>query len=274
MLHSADPADGCVLLVSIDHATGDVGACVMLMRAWSAAYRDGSGAAGPCPAGPVAPMKAPVVRQNPEAGTVTRRFHFRGPDFANLKTFIAPDLTTNDVLLAVCVCALGPYHAPDAPGGHARLSLMADVRGRGLPQDFMGNAAVPMSVYVPWDAVRSFDLAAIARAVHEGVGRAVQTVPARYRAEPGAPVADSEPLLVWNSWARARGLLEADFGLGLRQWEWLNSFLLDEVACFLVIPEMAEGGLCLHATLPENQMAYLVRVWEGMIDFHAPSEAA
>ena len=272
VLHTARPADGAVLLVTIDHVTGDAASCELLMQAWSASYKAHSGAAHYVL--PEAPLKANLVHRCAQPAHVLRRFYFRAPDFAPLKAYIADGasgFTTNDVLMAVCLCALAPFRARDTAS--ARLSLMANARGRGLPVDFMGNGAVPMDVYVPWDLLLSFDLASVVRAVRAGMTEALKALPALCAAPPQDPP-PQEPILVWNSWARVRGLVEADFGLGLRQWEWMNSFQLEDPACFLVVPEIAPGGLCLHASLPVHEMAYLVTVWDSMLNFQVPSGPA
>ena len=44
LLHTPDPGDGCVLLLTVDHMLGDAGTCAALAKALSAHYRELSGA--------------------------------------------------------------------------------------------------------------------------------------------------------------------------------------------------------------------------------------
>ena len=209
------------------------------------------------------------------SAVISRRFHFRAADLAPVRACVAdgaPDVTLNDVLMAICACALAPFRAPELCGNAVRLALMADGRGRGLPVDFVGNAAVPLHVYVDWDTLRSHDLGAVARAIRRSVAEGLLTLPAACAADPVDPPAQ-KPLLTWTSWARARGLLEADFGMGLRRFEWMNSYSIGAGDCFSVIPVTDTGGLCLLARLPETEMDHLGTVWDSMIHFQGPAAA-
>ena len=54
----------------------------------------------------------------------------------------------------------------------------------------------------------------------------------------------------------------------LQQFEWLNTHLMDEMGCFLVIPVTDNQGMCLHAVLPPKEMDYLENVYNSMINFN------
>eukprot|EP00667_Euglena_gracilis_P019689 EG_transcript_21153 len=172
LLHAADPAAGCVLVVAVDHAMADAGTCALLLSTWSRLHRALFGARSPREVMDWLPEDF----QRPEQQLLVRRFHFRRQRLAALKDVIntaigdqSQAVTSNDVLLAACARAAAT--APDAR--HLRgatqpalLMVVVDPRGRGLPQYFMGNGARPIAVEVEWAALLSHDLSTAALAVH------------------------------------------------------------------------------------------------------------
>ena len=127
-----------------------------------------------------------------------------------IRTLTLLQVTTNDILMAICACAVAPFRTHDLRWSTARISLMVDARGRGRPLDFFGNAAVPMDVHVAWDTLLSFDLSQVAREIHASMSHHMNDVAATCTMDPGPPP-EQPSILMWNSWARAVGLLEVWF---------------------------------------------------------------
>jgi len=279
LLHTKWQSDGCVLLVSFDHAQGppcrhvtvlpralvDAATCAMFMERWN----DRHTAAFGVHRAPNAPrMALPEDSGHLKGDLTVRRFHFHTSRFEGLKAAINKDLpsadpanqvTTNDLILAMCACAVAARATQRGP--LARIAMMADPRGRGQPVDFAGNAAEPISFYVPWTVLMSHDLGAVSRAVRHGVAAGVETLRTACHLEPSLGSYE-HPLLQWNSWARAKGMVAANFGHTLQRFEWVNLRRLEESHIFIVVPVTADGGLALQVALPHNDMAYFRQIWD------------
>eukprot|EP00667_Euglena_gracilis_P009097 EG_transcript_9227 len=262
-LHSAEQSAGCTLLVSIDHVLADATTCSFFLYDWSVMH---------CNMFPATHRAVEMVTAgNTEyaLGDLTvRRFNFHPKMFSSLKALINADappdaqVSVNDILVSMCACAVASRATK--PGKVARLAMMADPRGRGMDPNFMGNAAMPINIFVEWALLSSHDLSSVARSVRRSINAALEGMRETCLLEPNNNVTQ-EALLQWNSWARARNLVEADFGHALKKFEWLNLRILKESHIFIVVPVTVDGGLALQVALPHAMMAYLVTIWNTFV---------
>jgi hypothetical protein len=151
-------------------------------------------------------------------------------------------LSSNDILMAQCACALAPHRRPATPTAEsatARISMLVDCRGRGWDAGRFGNGVVDMSFTLPWDILLAGDAAAAAALTSASVRAALRAL----RDDPTTfydsmrKGAATPKLFVWNSWARAgRGLRSAAFAdpAGPRRVEWLNALGLSDPSVVLV----------------------------------------
>jgi hypothetical protein len=267
LAHTANKADGCMLMVSIDHVLADATTCSFFMADWSQQHKAMFGA-GRRPLDMALPPDYTTV----DGDVTIKRFYFSTHSFASLKAAInkhgPPDcqVTVNDILLAMCAVAVA-YKA-QRTGTHARVAVMVDPRGRGVDPNFMGNAAMPMNVFVPWAVLTAHDLPTVVRAVRRSVVEGLAHVQATATLDP-SNYQTEEALLQWNSWARCRGLVDANFGEPLRKFEWVNLQNLKELKVFIVVPVTANGGLALQVALPHDLMAYLSDIWRTFTSLQA-----
>jgi len=259
LLHTPNPNDGCTLLVTLDHAVADATSIAFFVTSWSKMHTKMFGGS------PAPKMPLPQDLDLPShEGLVIRRIYFQSQRLTQLKNIINDQkrsphqVTVNDILMAMCASALAAHTAPRGP--KARVSMMADPRGRVIAAGFVGNGAMPMDLYVDQAAIRSNDLAAVAITLRHAVLEALETLKAsHFNVNPAPPT--EEALMEWNSWARAQNLLDANFGTGIRNFEWVNLRLLTINRLFIVYPTTNAGGLGLQVALPPNEMAYLLQIW-------------
>jgi len=321
LLHTADPLDGCVVLVTFDHGLADAATCGYLMATWSTLHT----AMPPDPDVTENSAPAPSLHPTPQPGDFeiecedpslrVRRLHFSPTQLASLRDSIGEQsdsrVTTNDILMAICVCAVARY--ADRTAEDATVSMMVDARGRGLPLELLGNGARAVNLPIAWAVALSRDLAAVAVALRRGLDDALKGLPARCAAaklattevlgpdpvsggaeakviaegphdnavapEPGPPAASlpsgplegddfsaagtgSTALFYFNSWARLRSLVDADFGAGLTHVEWVPLRTIQRRRSFIVVPSTPDGGLALQACLPAVEMDYFCQLWD------------
>eukprot|EP00668_Euglena_longa_P030690 GGOE01038379.1.p1 GENE.GGOE01038379.1~~GGOE01038379.1.p1 ORF type:complete len:410 (-),score=85.77 GGOE01038379.1:299-1528(-) len=266
LLHSIDSAAGCVLLVAVDHAVADATTCAILLSTWSRLHRVLFGSCTPCELA----ARLPDDFQQQEQLLLVRRFHFPHQRLAALKTALnaaidglSPPVTGNDVLLAVCACAAAT--APDSrhitrTTPQALIVMVADPRGRGLPEYFMGNAARPIPVRVDWAPLTSGDLEVAAMAVHRAIRESLAALQSADLHE--APAVAEKPFLQWNSWLRVPGLLEVDFESTLCEFDWVSVRTLRHSHQFVAFPVTTAGGCALQVALPAASMAHFIMEWD------------
>jgi hypothetical protein len=248
LLRCEDESQGCVLISGFEHALGDAASYALFVKAWSdkyehlnnrlrkiqpvprtiphGAYHD-SAMDIPCPAGSLMP----------------RRYILTPAALASFKAQLGSTgstLSSNDILMAQCACALAPHRRPLAPhGAEARVSMLIDRRGRGWDADRFGNGVVHTSFALPWDLLLAGAVAAAAALASARVRAALcalQDDPEAFHASTRRAAA-APKLFVWNSWARAgRVLRGAAFGdpAGPRRVEWLNALALSDPSVVLV----------------------------------------
>uniref|UniRef100_A0A7S1NTY1 Uncharacterized protein n=1 Tax=Eutreptiella gymnastica TaxID=73025 RepID=A0A7S1NTY1_9EUGL len=215
-----------------------------------------------------------VIQGCPSDGMQTCQFTFNVHRIASLKHSLnaplngsppgCPPATANDVLMAIAACSLVPFETAQ-PLAHptARLSVMADPRGRGLPADYFGNAAHAISLYVDWQVLQSRDLGLVVRTLRMQMDQALEALYVTCKTDP-QPAPEQPALLYWNSWGRAQGMLGADFGAGLRRFEWLNLLRLECERVYIVVP-VDKDNFMLQVTLPRVQMEHLALVWQAFL---------
>eukprot|EP00667_Euglena_gracilis_P004767 EG_transcript_4793 len=259
-LQTGSQADGCSLLVTVDHVVADATSVAFFVTAWSKMHARMFGSVKPTEMSLPRDFELPVE----EPGLVNRRIYFQSQRLSPLKKLIneqthsAHAVTTNDILMAICAVAVAAHTVPVTP--KARISMMVDPRGRMIPAGYIGNGAMPMDLYLDWGILRQHDLAAVTTALRRAVVEGVEQLKTMsFEASPPPPM--QEALLEWNSWARAQNLLEANFGTNIRTFEWVNLRLLNIKRLFIIYPTTNAGGLALQVALPVQEMAYLMQIW-------------
>ena len=258
LLRCEDESHGCVLMTGFEHALGDAASYALFLKAWSQKYEnlnDRLRSVQPVPQ--TIPhgtyQDSAVDIACPASGLMPRRYILTAAALASFKAQLgssSSDLTSNDILMAQCACALAPHRRPppaapgEAPaavggGAEARISMLVDCRGRGWDAGRFGNGVVDMSFTLPWDLLLAGDAAAAAALASVRVRTALRAL----RHDPAAfhdsmrHGAGTPKLFVWNSWARAgRDLRSATFGdpAGPRSIEWLNALGLSDPTVVLV----------------------------------------
>eukprot|EP00668_Euglena_longa_P030064 GGOE01037470.1.p1 GENE.GGOE01037470.1~~GGOE01037470.1.p1 ORF type:complete len:428 (-),score=84.15 GGOE01037470.1:109-1392(-) len=287
LLHTCDPSDGCTLLVTLDHALADAFTCALVMETWSRLHQEMTAAAAVAALRehPPLPVTLPTdfEIECEEESLVVRRLFFHPSQFASLKAKVNAsantDVTTNDMVMAICVCAVARFAERTAV--EPFVSTMADARGRGLPSGMVGNGARALRLPLTWEVAMSQDLSAVASALRAGTVAGLDGLLSRCQSdEQSAPLVstlqetgavgrwpqvnpiDSDALLYFNSWARQRRLVEADFGARLAHFEWVTLFSLQRRRSFVVVPVHKSGVLALQACLPRLELEYLCQLWD------------
>jgi len=172
MLVSDVLSAGCVLIVGFQHSLGDAASYSMFLLTWSNMYTANlrthrcklSATSFPTVELQLPPM---VPQQN---SAIRRLFTFSAEGADSLKMRVPAGCTTNDALMAQVACVLGHirFGADAAMGmaaeqaGAARIAIMADRRGRGLPIDTWGNHAVDLQIDISCQLLGRGDVAAVA----------------------------------------------------------------------------------------------------------------
>ena len=168
MLVSDDLSAGCVLIVGFQHVLGDAACYSMFLRTWSEMYEANLHAhLGKLPAltFPTVEFQLPMARRQSRA--LRRFFSFSAEGISSLKSSVPDGCTTNDLLMAQAACAFAPARLAAMgqtaeQAGAARIVIMADRRGRGLPIDTWGNHAVDLQIDISCQLLGRGDVAAVA----------------------------------------------------------------------------------------------------------------
>lgn len=169
MLVSDVLSAGCVLIVGFQHSLGDAASYSMFLLTWSNMYAANlrahrcklSAASFPT----VKLQLPPMVPQ--QSRTVRRFFTFSAEGADSLKRASQAGCTTNDALMAQVACVLGHIRfaamgMAAEQAGAARIAIMADRRGRGLPINTWGNHAVDLQIDISFQLLARGDVAAVA----------------------------------------------------------------------------------------------------------------
>ena len=290
LLRCADPSHGSVLIAGFEHALGDAASYALFLAAWSNEYERLAHCTTlfrSIPQGfPGGMFKAdaaavPAVPGPTDLGVRMRRFILSPAMLAAFRSQLGASgagLTTNDILLAQCACALAPHRQPgaaapagdarpgDAPAGDARIGLLVDRRGRSWEVGRFGNGVLSTSFALPWALLLAGDTAAVAASTATEVRAALHLLfhdpaaaaaAAAERRRLGAP----PPIFVWNSWARAgRTLRRAGFGCpgGPARFEWLNALESRDPTTVLVTGVAMPPALPQAPSAPGEALAVLV----------------
>ena len=169
MLVSDDLSAGCVLIVGFQHVLGDAACYSMFLRTWSEMYEANLHAnLGKLPALTLPPVEFQLPMARRQSRALRRFFSFSAKGISSLKSSVPDGCTTNDILIAQAACAFAPTRLAAMgqtaeQAGAARIVIMADRRGRGLPIDIWGNHVVDLSIEISFQLLASGDVAAVTR---------------------------------------------------------------------------------------------------------------
>ncbi len=258
-----EASKGCAVVSCFHHVLGDATCYSVFMRKWSEFYHQLDNQKGitrtpanELPTGvyqkrETRPKQVAAIPPNPNISA--RRYLFTPKFLASLKKELGsnPDrLTTNDLLLAQCMCALGPLRR-HALGGAASpaayVALLADHRGRGLDEDSWGNATVDLSLFIPWGLLESGDAPSVARELRRQIKSEFDLLGSDLNAFNARRMdsAKKPRLFCWNSWVKAgKTIVGCDFGVGsaMQEFEWLNLLHHTDIDTVLCVPVVSPQG--------------------------------
>uniref|UniRef100_A0A7S1IMB4 Condensation domain-containing protein n=1 Tax=Eutreptiella gymnastica TaxID=73025 RepID=A0A7S1IMB4_9EUGL len=267
LLTTGRPSDGCVLVCVFDHTLGDAATFGIFMKAWSDAY-----SAVPFPHDwidlPSGVSRITPVPKTAQDGVLVKRFHFQRARHAlpppSITGVIHQGVSTNDRLMAQAACALARIHR-DHTAPTARIALMVDPRGRGLPESYIGNAATSVSLHIPWEMLLTGQHMDVAQHLRK-------ELIARLKELSQSPMSDAPPptcnaFMWWNSWdtpAGGQAMAEASFGtaMPIPQFEWLNAWQTAVPRIFILVPTTVKGSFYIQVALEAAIMQVLEQTWQ------------
>eukprot|EP00906_Rhabdomonas_costata_P011056 RCo015556 len=276
LLRSLDPADGSVLVCTFHHVLGDATALGIFMSAWAAflqTERDGLSMS----LSGLGPHLRSAARLTPEpkpGGTHYRLYQLDQAWLEGMKARGPPgvSLSSNDILMALCVSALAPCRTPDREGKLA-MSLQIDPRGRGIPTDYMGNAACTIYLRISSEVALHGDILTIATHLKSSLAEQV----AKLSQDPwmqqpigwGNPTTSPE-LFHWNSWVRSSLQSVFDPVTTVLDFSWLNLLQCGMAGVIVAVPvREPSGAVGLAVSLAEMEMQALHNL---LAEFERPLE--
>ncbi|EKX32545.1 hypothetical protein GUITHDRAFT_121297 [Guillardia theta CCMP2712] len=239
ILLSNDPSHGCVFVVCFDHVLGDAITYGIFLNHWSQEYsllkeKFGTNLASSLSNLPPCMYERPSMPPpiTPPHQIRMLRYELNTQFLSTVKAqYCSPSdrLSTNDILMAQCACALAPHRKGPQAMPYAHIIVLTDRRKRGLSEDFFGNAVVDINVYISMQLLLEGNVLAVARDIRKAVNNGLyileHNLPKFNEEKLAAEKSPYPKLFVWNSWMRAgRSILDAKFGeeKGVLRFEWLN----------------------------------------------------
>eukprot|EP00960_Hanusia_phi_P032897 750128-Hanusia_phi.AAC.2 len=239
ILITNDPCNGCVFVVCFDHVLGDAITYGIFLNHWAREYsmlkeKFGTNLASSLSNLPPCMYERPSMPPplTPPHQIRMLRYELNQQFLGSVKAQFCSSsdrLSTNDILMAQCACALAPHRKGTQATPYAHLVVLTDRRNRGLAEDFFGNAVVDINAYISMQLLLEGNVSAVAKEIRKAVNHGLHILEhdlPKFNEEKLAAEKSPYPkLFVWNSWMRAgRSILDANFGeeKGILQFEWLN----------------------------------------------------
>lgn len=259
LVRCSDPRYGCCLVAGFDHVLGDGASYGMFMQAWSDSYEAETLRRPPRPeaAYEVPPHAYPYEGEcfaRVDFTKTAHRFVIPAEVLAVQKACIGRGgVSSNDILMAQALVALGPARRAAGDGEtnkFARVALLVDQRGRGLPTRWFGNGVIDLNVAVSWDFVLRGDVARLAGEIRACIVTDLEMLQHDMEGFNAARSARANytRIFCWNSWANAgRSMLNSSFGdlNSVESVEWMNMHHVAESSVVLVMPQ-PNGALMMQ----------------------------
>jgi hypothetical protein len=297
MFRCKEASKGCALVSCFHHVLGDATCYSVFLRKWSEIYQQLDHQKGitrtpanEVPTGIYQRRGDTRPKMNPLLPPVQARRYLFTPKFLNnLKKVLGSNsdrVTTNDMLLAQCMCAIGPLRRANL-GGYASpaayVALLADHRGRGLDEDSWGNATVDLSLFIPWGMLESGDAVAVARELRRQIKSEFDLLGSDLNAFNARRMESAKKprLFCWNSWVKAgKTMVGCDFGEGsaMQEFEWLNLLHHTDIDTVLAVPVVSPQGtiavqvhsyvllFCFLMMTPHGPVSTFMRVFNILIE--------
>lgn len=308
LLRTLNPQHGCILLAAFNHVLGDASSYGVFLRRWSEEYVQAMNSSNETstetlPLKVLQKFDAIFSTANEEFKQSNNDIHSFWPSYANISKpalslstplpqpfrFVLsgdvmlslkkefqldqyPFLTSNEILMAQCVCALTPSRISVPNSGFetvTRVCVIIDRRGR-IPHwkdGTFGNGAMDITFEIPTSLVLKGEPLSIALEIHNRLqdGLAllardfdmfVQTMN-KYHSLPR--------LFVWNSWSRAAfSMLQSNFGERDVTIEWMNMLILKDPTTIVIsrVASSDRSALALQFTASDHgEISRLAAFW-------------
>lgn len=266
-----DSAEGCVLVSCFHHVLGDATCYGTFLKKWSDLYGGLGHKSLHRAVATDVPLRVyegkdsrPKPIPNPK-GVSARRYQFTSGWLSSLKEELRDNperVSTNDILLAQCMIALGPMRRANLGGDEsdtAYVALLADHRGRGLDSETWGNATVDLSLFIPWGMLESKNVIEVACELRRQIKSEFELLGTDLKGfnERRMSSAKKKRLFCWNSWAKAGNIIvSSNFGDkdALEDFEWLNLLHHTDIDTVLCVPVLhPEGSLAVQVSCQNTQ---------------------